>query len=97
VLDQHTQDVIAGMTWAVSTMGGLLVLLAAWGGRKVLDRLDNIERLLAEENGRLRELIHDLDKRLITIEGHCALFHGRGAPAARSDYDPEPVKWRHSE
>jgi hypothetical protein len=31
VIDQHTQDVIAGMTWALSTMGGLLVVLAAWG------------------------------------------------------------------
>jgi hypothetical protein len=97
VVEQHTQDVIAGMTWAVSTMGGLLFMLAVWGGRKVLDRLDAIERLLAEENGRLRELIHEVDKRLTTIEGHCALFHGRGAPAARSDYDPEPVKWRHQE
>jgi hypothetical protein len=97
VIDQHTQDVLAGMTWALSTLGGLLILLAAWGGRKVLDRLDRIEELLAAEYGKLRELIHELDKRLTTIEGHCALFHGRGAPASRSDYDPEPVKWRHPE
>jgi len=94
VLDQHTQDVIAVMTWTISTLGGLLFLLAAWGGRKVLDRLDSIERLLAAENGKLRELIHEIDKRVLKIEGHCELFHGRGAPASRADYDPAPVKWR---
>jgi hypothetical protein len=97
VVDQHTQDVIAGMTWALSTMGGLIVLLAAWGGRKVLDRLDNIERLLASENNSLREMIHTLDKRLLHVEGRCDLYHARGVPAARTDYDPEPVKWRHPE
>ncbi len=57
-------------------------------------QLAAIRDLLADEVFKLREMIHAVDKRVLTIEGHCSLFHGRGAPAARSDYDPDPVKWR---
>lgn len=56
-----------------------------------------IKDLLADEVFKLREMIHSIDKRVLTIEGHCNLFHGRGTPMARADYDPDPVKWRHEE
>lgn len=57
-------------------------------------QLGAIRDLLADEVFKLREMIHAIDKRVLTIEGHCSLFHGRGAPASRADYDPAPVHWR---
>lgn len=60
-------------------------------------QLGAIKDLLADEVFKLREMIHAIDKRVLTIEGHCSLYHGRGAPASRADYDPAPVNWRHGE
>ena len=60
-------------------------------------QLGAIKDLLADEVFKLREMIHAIDKRVLTIEGHCSLYHGRGAALARADYDPAPVKWRANE
>jgi hypothetical protein len=51
------------------------------------NQLRAIRDLLADEVFKLREMIHAIDKRVLTIEGHCQLFHGRGAPLARADFD----------
>ena len=84
------------MIWAFSTLGVGAVAVAAWGGKKVLARLDSIEQLLASEVKTLRELLHEHEIRLVKIESNCHHFHagapigpglGRGAaPVAFPDY-----------
>lgn len=88
----HAADLLTLMIWAFSTLGALGVGVAAWGGRKVLERLDRIESLLSDEVRKLTELHHALDKRVTIIEERCHLMH----ESRRHDDPPEgpaPVRY----
>ncbi len=61
-------------------------------------KLAAIKDLLADEVFKLREMIHGIDKRVLTIEGHCSLFHGHGLaqnPQRRHGDDPQRVAFPH--
>lgn len=92
-MQQHAQELLTLMIWAFSTLGGLAVAIAVWGGKKVLLRLEAIEELLASEVKTLRELLHEHEIRLVRIESHCSHYHntlrqqhGGPSPAAFPDY-----------
>lgn len=42
---------------------------------EITTELSSIRRLLGDEVFALRELIHDIDKRLVKVESRCMVFH----------------------
>lgn len=75
-------DLLPIAVWMIVAIGGALLGLLSYGGRLMLGRLDKtdasleaIRELLASEIQKLRELHHDVDKRLIRIETACNYMH----------------------
>lgn len=70
-MEEHAADLfrlsIAGFLGAAT--------IAWWGVRKIIDRIDALERIMANEVKSLREIIHQHDIRLTRIESHCSLYH----------------------
>ncbi len=91
-MEAHAKDLLTLMIWAFSTLGGLMVALAMWGGKKVLARLEAIENILASETKKLGEILHQHEIRIVKIESHCQHFHNvASAPGRRFDDDPQRV------
>lgn len=92
IVIEHSADLLTLMIWAFSTLGGLAVAIAVWGGKKVLLRLESIENLLASEVKTLREMLHEHEIRLVKIESHCQHYHATGPhPHRWHSVDPPPV------
>lgn len=95
---EHAGELLTLMTWALSTLGGLIVAIAVWGGRKVLERMDRIEELLSEKFKETGEGLHDHDTRIRVIEERCHMAHGPSgyAPMTRSTgngWDGNERRW----
>lgn len=88
---EHAADLLTLMTWAFSTLGGLVVAVGVWGGKKVLVRLESIEMLLVSEVKTLREMLHEHEIRLVKIESHCQHYHQAGMQPMRRHTDVAPV------
>ena len=80
--------------WLIVLIGSALCAIVAFGGRKVLDRLDaqddelaKIRDLLQSEIHQLREMSHQMDLRLTRIESSCRFFHGGGPGNHNGDGD----------
>lgn len=91
------QFVIAFPTFAAWLIVGLLVVIAtgaAYMGRKFLQRMDtqdaslnNIEKLLASEVGKLRTMLHGVDRRVVWLESKQGRLPGEPY-GRREDDDP---------
>lgn len=84
-MDQFVISFPALAAWLIVVIGGGLLALVAFGGRKLLERLDAqdgelraIRDLLQSEVQQLREMSHQMDIRLTRIESSCRFFHGIG-------------------
>lgn len=96
---EHAVDLLQLLLWAFSTVGAALVSVIAWGGLKILARLEAIEMLLASETKALRKALFELDKRVSLIEERCRMEHNE-PERRRHDDDaslPRPVHWHSSD
>lgn len=82
-MEAHALELLHAALWAVITVGGALLALGLYFVRKFVERMDSqdvalneIRDLLASEIGKLREMQHELDKRIIWIESTCYAQHG---------------------
>ena len=78
---EHALEILHAALWLIIAMGGVGIALVSWGGRQVLQRLDEqdktmveIKDLLTSEVSVLRELLHDLDLRMVRVEERCTVF-----------------------
>lgn len=95
----HAADLLQLFIWAFSTVGASLVAVIAWGGLKILARLEAIEQLLASETKALREALFELDKRVSVIEERCRMEHDKTERRRQGDDAslPRPIRWHSSD
>ena len=80
-MTEHALELLHLALWLVVCLGGAGLGLVSWGGKQVLQRLDiqdktmvEIKDLLTSEIAGLREIMHELDVRVVRVEERCAVF-----------------------
>lgn len=86
----------AAAAWIIVMLVGIIVMGFGVYARKFLKRMDAqdetlnaIRSLLASEVGKLRELHHEIDKRVLLVEGALGLLPGTQRFGRRSTDNPE--------
>lgn len=87
---------MAGLEQIVQVLTLAVISIIGWGGRKVLQRLDEqdktmieIKDLLASEVRQLREMQHGIDLRLTRVEERCMIATAGTWPPRHKNHDPD--------
>lgn len=79
----YRSDILTVLVYLLGVAGTALILISLWVAKRVVNGLDAIEKKLNDELGAVRELFHDLDKRIIRLESW------RDAQASRNHFPTE--------
>ena len=91
-MEAHAIELLHAAIWVIAAIGGIGITVITWGGKKVLERLDEqdhtmiqIREILLDTERRMETMVHTLDLRLTRVEERCEITHVKMAGGNNGD------------